>query len=754
VVLGLGASAHAATDSSAMAAHPQQVEEVVVAATRRAIAAEKVGAALTALSREDLKVQAPKTLLDLQGMAPNVFIGSETGGPAQSLIYIRGQGYGDVEKTQATPVGVMLDGVSFGNSTGQLVDMFDVCSVEVDRGPQGIFYGKNTTAGLINITRCAPTRRWGASVEAGYGSFNDSFVRGVFNAPLGDNGGLKVAGQWHTNDGYDKNVFTHEQAGGDRMAAVHAVANYDVTHWLNANLSFDHQRDNGGGDPVQNGDILISKITPGYGAIFPNYNPRTGSPDGLAPWQVNNRAGGDSDVYNSDTLSLILKAKTPVGELFSQTAYINEADTVTQDYDGTCNTLFGVPPGCVTAGNALYGSLPLQVIRTQHYRQFTQEEHLTGSFLSQFDYIVGAFYYQHEIQLHQNTDIAVNQYSEENDKSWAEFGNLDWNPTSTIKLSAGVRNISESKTFSTDYPGITAPIDDSHSWTKAITRFNAQWQVTPETLVYANRSEGFRSGGFSIRGTLSESIPGQSNYAPTNNFLAFLPETNVSYEVGVKNHFFDNAVVFNFDGFINDITGLQQSEVVLTPGYGPGTNTYIVNFPKTEIKGLEFELVAKVAKWAPALDGLTLSANVGIQSARVINGTVLAAEVPTATGVGGAADGSTVNFAGSPLQHIPSDNFTIRGTYVHDFGQAKLTLGAGYSWIAKYTLATLGVTPDVQPSYGLLDASATVDWKNYSVKLTGKNLTDVAYRSFSLPSVAIQGWSPPRVIEIEFGAKF
>ena len=735
------------------------IETVTVTAERRAEDPQKIGVSLTALGQDQLKALTPHTLQDLNGAAPNVFIGMGTAGPAQSAIFIRGQGYADVEKTQSPPVGVMQDGVFFANNTGQLLDMFDVCSVEVDLGPQGIFYGKNTSAGLINITRCAPTRELGASLSAGYGSFNDEFVRGVFNAPLGENGGIKVSGQWHSNDGYYKDVFTGKQAGGDKYEALNAVVDYDFTSWLNAKFSFDHLHDNGGGSPAQFGNVLAANI---FGLTHvPNYNPVTGSPDGLGPWQIENRPGGDTDRYNNYVYSLILKAQTGIGDLVSQTAFMDEADTVYQDFDATCLNApgCGVAPGPgVTFVTVTNPSAPyLETIRDQKYQQFTQEFRLSGTAWDQLDYLAGFFYYHHDIGLHQNTDGAVNQFSSEGDGSWSLFGNLDWRITDAIKLSGGLRYIDESKHFATEYligAPIVGPIAQSKSWNKLVTRFNAQWQVTDDSLVYASRSEGFRSGGFSMRGTLSEQIPGQSNYSPGSNYLSYNPETNVSYEVGIKNNFFDHGLTLNIDGFINDIDGFQQTSVVTTPGYGPGTNTYIFNLPKVEIKGLEFQLDTSVGKWIPTFDGLTLSGVLGIQGARITNGKVNGAEVATALGTAGLP-GSVFDFTGTQLQRAPSDNFTIRGTYTHSLGDdTSLTVSTGYSWIAKFSLGFLAGLPDTQPSYGLLDASATVDYENYYVRVSGKNLTNEAYRDQSLPVIFFQGWGPPRTFGVELGAKF
>jgi iron complex outermembrane receptor protein len=104
---------------------------------------------------------------------------------------------------------------------------------------------------------------------------------------------------------------------------------------------------------------------------------------------------------------------------------------------------------------------------------------------------------------------------------------------------------------------------------------------------------------------------------------------------------------------------------------------------------------------------------------------------------------------------VPANNFTIRGTYVHSlWSDTNLTLGAGYSRIAHFSLGSYGTLPDEQPGYGLLDASARLDWNNYYIQLSGKNLTDVTYRVESLPSVFFQSWGTPRTVEVEVGAKF
>ncbi len=775
VAVSLAMPAHAAEAADAAdggsAAEATGKDVIIVTATRQAADKQKVGVALTALTVEDLALLAPRSLLDIQGSAPNVFIGSGTAAPGQSAIFIRGQGYADVEKTQSPPVGVIQDGVFFGNNTGQLLDMFNICSVEVDRGPQGIFYGKNTTAGLINLTRCAPTRTLGASFEAGYGSFNEFYGRGVLNAPLGDRGGIAFSGQYRRIDGILNNVFTKRRAGNSDYRAFNLKVNYDLTEWLKADLSLDHIHQTGGGTPVQFGNKLTASILSGGNpsAIWPNYNPETGSPDGLKPREIGNNLGADQDRLNTNIGSLTLKAKTPIGELVSQTSYMSSGDTVNQDFDGTC---VGAA-GCTSVGNPLLAATGSALLtnRDQTYKQFTQEVRLQGNAANGLiDYIVGAFYYDHKITLHQNTNKVIDQFSGEKDHSWSFFGNVDLNPTDTIKISGGVRNIFEAKRFNTGYTltlpapvgtiPIVAPITDRRSWQKLITRFNVQWQATPDVLLYVNRSEGFRSGGFSIRGTLSEQQAASTNCGvaggcPGNNFLSFLPETNTTYEGGIKTRFLNRAITFNAAGFINDITNFQQSQVVVTPGYGPGTNTYVVSFPKVQIKGLEFELDFDFGKMTESMKGLSLSGTLGIQDANVKNGKVNGQTSSIGPAAQAGAPGTTADFTGVLLQRVPSNNFTVRGSYVRDLSDdAKLSLTAGYSWIDSFSLGTFGTLNDIQPSYGMLDASASLNYKGYFLRVAGKNLTNKAYRTQSLPTVFFQGWAAPATVTVSVGAKF
>src|SRR5690606_1838691 len=105
-------------------------------------------------------------------------------GAAAANISIRGIAFADVEKSFDPAVGIYVDGVYIGTSTGQYLDFFDIDSIEVLRGPQGTLFGRNTIAGVINIRRTRPTMELGGKFEATASSYGTFGLRGVLNVPI------------------------------------------------------------------------------------------------------------------------------------------------------------------------------------------------------------------------------------------------------------------------------------------------------------------------------------------------------------------------------------------------------------------------------------------------------------------------------------------------------------------------------------------------------------------------------------------
>jgi iron complex outermembrane receptor protein len=361
-----------------------------------------------------------------------------------------------------------------------------------------------------------------------------------------------------------------------------------------------------------------------------------------------------------------------------------------------------------------------------------------------------------------------NQISGNVTESKAVFGNLIVNVTSRLHISGGFRYIDENTDFHNGYNLIYVPnvgpvpsgavkilptFTGSKHASKVVSKFTVDYKITDNNMVYFDRSIGFRSGGLSPRSTQSERVPGQNNYDPKNpnaSYATFDPETDTSYEIGSKNMFFHNQLTVNVSAFINEDSNHQAGNVVLTPGYGPGTNTYVVNIPKLEIKGVELEMGYRPEQ----VPGLTLGASGGYETTRITNGKVPGVEAPIGPGNQAGAPGSVYDITGTGLERVPEWNFNLRADYARQIGVGVADLNIGYKWQDRYIFARLAGLPDYQNAYGLLDMSASYSWSRYKLIVSAKNLTGEVYYSNTLPSVFFHGWGDPRTVVGELQVKF
>lgn len=765
------------------------VGEVIVTARRIAERIQDVPAAITAVSAKQLETLKPRTIEDLSGFAPNVSIGRTGAGSGTSAIYVRGLGYSDVEKGQNPAVQLIVDDVVIGTNFGQLVDPFDVSSVEVDRGPSGIFYGRNSIGGVINIHRTRPTRAWGLNLDVGYGSYNQNVEKAVFNAPVGQTAGLKISASHQQRDGFLDNIYTGNHSyGRNELTTGNLQFDWNLTPKLEANFGLTLTHLSGEGTPVSLGDNLIASIfgpnllrilkrdptqpLVSYNAYGSPFIPGVTVP--LGPWQSANDFP-DRNLLTSQIYSLNLGYDSPIGHITSITAFMKENDDAEQDFDGGCanSALGGLP--CPVLANPL---LPfLHTSRPQKYDQFSEELRLNHDFGQRAKALLGFYYFHDDISAVQLTRTLVpgvpvtapltNQISGDETESKAVFGNLIVNVTSRLHVSGGFRYIDENTDFHQAFnllfiPGVgPAPppgiplvgFTGAKQASEVVSKFTIDYRLTDNNLIYADRSVGFRSGGLSPRSTLSEQIPGQTNFDPNNpkaNFSTFNPETNTSYEIGSKNIFFDNQLTLNLAAFITEDTDHQATQVVVTPGYGPGTNTYIVNLPKVEIKGVELELAYRPSQ----IDGLSLSGVGGYQTARVTNGKIPGVEAPLNPDGTAGAPGTTYDLTGTSLERVPKWNFSLRGDYARPVGPGVVDFNIGYTWSDRYVFAYFAGLPDFQPSFGLLDMSLSYAWSRYKLVVSAKNVTNQVYFSNTLPSVFFHGFGDPRTVLGELQVKF
>jgi len=366
------------------------IEEIIVRTRKRDESLQDVPVAVTAFPTETIERIAPSTLRDFDGLAPNVFIGMNTAGPSASAIYIRGQGYADIEKTQHPTTGVLLDNVFLGSSTGQLLDAFDIEQVEINRGPQTVLQGKNTSGGTIVVRRRNPNlQSLGARLQGSRGQFDgrgsgDTWnLQGSVNVPLLQNVlGLRGGFTHKRGDGYWLNEVTGHSRGAVDYTAANIKLLFTPNEAFSVLLNWDRLEDRG--------DI------PPQDPTFDGDNPFVNRADRRDP--------EEGQIYDVDSLSAEATLKTQIGDFTAIASYLRGHDVVFQDFDGTRCGPDSSYAGCA-AGGTLSAPLvsdanipfaQLHTDRDQYWRQGSLELRWTDSYFDDRLNVTGGLFWWHD----------------------------------------------------------------------------------------------------------------------------------------------------------------------------------------------------------------------------------------------------------------------------------------------------------------------------------------------------------------------
>jgi outer membrane receptor protein involved in Fe transport len=200
----------------------QVLEEVIVTARKRAEAIQDVPVSVTAFTGNQLRSAGITNLKDLGLQTPGLQIDQSSA----AQIWIRGIGQRDDGSRIDSPVGVYIDGLYIPRKDGQLLDLMDIQSVQVLRGPQGTLFGKNTTAGAIVVTTKGPETEFGGFVDVRVGNYNRQDIKATVNIPVIDNTLLsKITVGSISRDGYQRNINTGQRsASEDRKSGALQLA--------------------------------------------------------------------------------------------------------------------------------------------------------------------------------------------------------------------------------------------------------------------------------------------------------------------------------------------------------------------------------------------------------------------------------------------------------------------------------------------------------------------------------------------------
>lgn len=610
-------------------------DAIVVTARRRVERAQEVPIALSVLSGVSLAQQATFSIAQITQLAPTLQFSSSN--PRNTSLNIRGLGVsvGLTNDGLEQGVGFYIDGVYSSRPASAAFDLTDVERVEVLRGPQGTLFGKNTTAGAINITTRKPSFTPEGQFEASLGDHRFVQVKGsVSSALIGDSVAGRIAVGYTSRDGFIRRTTTGRNVNDLDNFAVRSQLLWNASPTLSLRLIADYNLQ----DPdcctqvyVRTGATLraatrqfaalAQAARPGYALASINPYDRLADIDG----RVNARSeiGGAALIGELDLGHAALTSISawrywrwlPANDrdytnldILRQSGNRNQQDAWSQEFRISSSGKHAID---YTVGVYAYNQLLKGQNITEYGREATRFQAVSAS-----KRVAGT-----TVPVAVPATLLDGYFSASSGRSiirsYAAFGQATWNITPTLRLTPGLRFTYEQKRAS--YAQVvgggaavsTYTLDPLDQAALTAARFgvaaaqtypasfnesaltgdiNLSWQPTRDILVYAGYSRGFKSSGLNLAGVPNVSLNTTTGVGtPLLSVVTIKPEKNNTFEAGLKTQFFNRVLTANFAIFHTDVTDFQAN-VVDTSGSDNLIRPFLANVPQVRSQGVEFDL--------------------------------------------------------------------------------------------------------------------------------------------------------------------
>ncbi len=560
---------------SALGLQAEQLEEVIVTAQKRSESLQTVPISVAVISGVELANRNKTQIADLTRFVPGFTFAENTSDAGRNIL-VRGVGTSSFSRSVDLSVGTVVDNVVSGSLSGSVLDFSDVERVEVLRGPQGMLFGKNASAGLLNIYSRRPTEELSTGFGASYGSENLVNLNGYLSGPIVAD---ELLGRLSLYSNTADPILENQYPGGDDFNdrdewGGRGKLRWMVTEALDAQLNYTHAE--------RNHTCCVAALR----SVIPgSIVEELGGPVG-----PKNDVVKDNDTSKGDTKVDIysLEANYTLGDylLTSISSYTNE------------NVY-----GAARADDYTRTALPLND-SYEKYEQITQELRITSPAERTLAYVAGLYYFDKHIDQHfiRYIDLYGIDFAEEPDsgalstqndavidnKSMAVFGQLTWNMAERSRVSVGARynddEIAQDQTVSS-FPGtlpeappgtVNAQTSDrALSW-----RVIGEHDIAEDAMVYASVARGYKGPG-------SNSLPS----GPSSGDLFVDPEIPTNYETGIKSQWLENRLRVNATAYYTQFKDFQASAQVA--GAFPPL-FYLTNAGELETQGIELEVDAQV----------------------------------------------------------------------------------------------------------------------------------------------------------------
>jgi iron complex outermembrane recepter protein len=742
-------------------AEDEAIAEIIVTAQKRSERLQDVPVAVSVVSGAALETQGGVNIENAQYLVPTLNF-RKSGTTINQSLFLRGVGTSTFSIAGEPSVSTVLDGVVYSRAGEAFGDLVDIERLEVLRGPQGTLFGKNASAGVVNIVSKRPTDDFEGSLEASFFTKSEYRGRGIINLPIGEKARGRFTGFYGQYDGNIRNInpAVNDRVNGYKHYGFRGIVELDLSEKVKATIIGDYRKsdDDCCGEVIGTAPGAINTFTAG-----PNPTPILALSAATVQGALSGTqfAGDKSRTIRQNLVtatieesyggSLQLDAELGSQTITSITSYREYDNREIRDGDFIDTALIGL--------NQLHDDGP------QTSQTFTQELRLTSPGKQFVDYVLGAFYSRAETErTFTRNDIVCTPATTPVTtlvpcgaaganpstfptgtanfgsvfKNFALFGQGTLNLAERFRFIGGLRytidqlDVFHSRVSPLTGPGIqpnfdagvfnnglrnpvtgsfVAGISNGIPFTAKATNTNlsgkagAQFDVSDDSKLYATYSRGYKGPAFNIFFNLT-----------TIGTLPIEPETADSYEVGLKNSLFNGRLIVNLAAYYAKYKNFQANNPDLVAGV---RTTRFTNAGTISTRGAELDFVAKPVK------NLTISGGLAYTDAKVDR-----FRLPP------GADATQLIPNGTPLAYAPKFKGSVGADYlVETGGSVNIILGAQSSFQTKqlslFLPSAAARAAGTIGGYSLVDLSASIVDVNdrYKLTLQAKNVFDTSFAS-------------------------
>jgi iron complex outermembrane receptor protein len=686
------------------------LREIIVTAQKRSENLQNVPIAISAITADDLESKGVGGVLELRQAVPNLNFGNANGALQASL---RGIGSSAIQPGFENSFAIYIDDVYIGSQNHSFLNLSNIAQVAVLKGPQGTLFGRNATAGVMQVTTRTPTTEPIVEGTLSYGNYQTisgtAYMSGAIAPNL--NADFTFYGK-HQGEGFGENLVN----GKDPYRIKHDIAARSKWVWTPSD------------------DTKLTLIGD-YSDFYNTLNAVTllpGTVSGYAPAQGPAPDRGYDIAVNTRNLrkgwnaggSLRLDQNLGDVSLVSITAYRESETSIVFDFDGS-----DYEPGTDS-------------FNRQPEWQFSQELQLQSSSSGRFKWTVGGFYYRANASFDPSiidlttAGLLVTIVGKQRTESIAGFVQGTYEISDNTNLTLGGRYTHETReafggnvvrqiAATGTVIATVSPPDIKKAANKFTFRLALDHRFSSEVLGYASFNRGFKSGGFNVNS------PGTPAYEP---------ETLDTYEVGLKTDLLDRRLRVNVAGFYNKYSDVQ-SQILNAVG-----QLTIVNAAKATTYGLDMDFQARLS------DSLDLNGGLGLLHAEYDSypGAQFSTPLGGTPVTVGDAKGNRIPLA-SPI------TATIGFDYHRPLGSGKISLSSNLYYNDGQFFEADNVIE--QKAYAYLNS--TLKWvsadEHFSLAVFGKNLTNqrvIGWVATTGNGTHVGHFRAPRTYGVTAGFKF